>query len=242
MLHGIENELIAPVISTWPYHRRWKQFESGAAILIIFMDQPLLYIKIILKFTVKITGDVVLSADNEIIHLNFISTYNSVWKSLLASFMCVCVAEVQTRIFKALVSSTKVFFSSAKRVHLQCQKCSLPAQKALVATNECYCLPSACYVACTLRTLLKRISRGQCATPDYCDVTNFIVWSVRVMNYSFFWWKKWSGHGRASRYSFNPYWYASSATGNVTRGQCRIFQRGLNGIVSGFCLSLSVHK
>ena len=40
----------------------------------------------------------------------------SVWKSLVAS--CVCVAEVRMRVFNAFVSSTKVFVSSAKRVHL----------------------------------------------------------------------------------------------------------------------------
>ena len=44
---------------------------------------------------------------------------SSVWKLLIASCVCVCVTEVQTRVFNAFVSSTKVLISSAKRVRLQ---------------------------------------------------------------------------------------------------------------------------
>ena len=47
------------------------------------------------------------------IHLDL----RSVWKCLVAS--CVCVAEVRTRVFNSFASSTKVFVSSVKRVHLQ---------------------------------------------------------------------------------------------------------------------------
>ena len=50
---------------------------------------------------------------------------SSVWKSLVA--ICVRVAEVQMRIFNAIVSSIKVFVSSAKHVCLQYQ-CSSPTQ------------------------------------------------------------------------------------------------------------------
>ena len=41
----------------------------------------------------------------------------SVWKSLVAS--CVCVAELRMRVFNSFVSSTKVFVSGVKRVRLQ---------------------------------------------------------------------------------------------------------------------------
>ena len=41
----------------------------------------------------------------------------SVWKSLVAS--CMCVAEVQTFVFNAFISSTKVFVSNVKHIRLQ---------------------------------------------------------------------------------------------------------------------------
>ena len=50
-----------------------------------------------------------------------------VWKSVVASCVCVCVAEVRTRVFN-------VFVSSAKRVRLQRQRLvSRQAQNAFVA-------------------------------------------------------------------------------------------------------------
>ena len=50
-------------------------------------------------------------------HLNI----SSVWKLPVAS--CLCVAEVQTRVFNELVSSTKVFVSSTK--HVNCLQCDI---------------------------------------------------------------------------------------------------------------------
>ena len=55
-------------------------------------------------------------------------------KSLKAS--CVCVEEVQTRVFS-------VFISSAKLVHLQCQKCLSPGKNTFVASDTCKCCLSA---------------------------------------------------------------------------------------------------
>ena len=53
---------------------------------------------------------------------------SSVWKLLVAS--CLCVAEVQSRIFNSLVSSTKVFFSKEKRV------CLHAASKVFTSTTK----------------------------------------------------------------------------------------------------------
>ena len=52
----------------------------------------------------------------------------SVWKSLVASCVCVCVAEVRTSVFNT-------FVSSAKCVHLQHKNCFFlsPAQNVFVA-------------------------------------------------------------------------------------------------------------
>ena len=47
-----------------------------------------------------------------------------------------CVAEARTRVFNAFVSSAKLFSSSMKRVHLQRQKYSSPAQNTFVASNK----------------------------------------------------------------------------------------------------------
>ena len=47
-----------------------------------------------------------------------------------------CVAEARTHVFNAFVSSAEVFGSSTKRVRLQRQKYSSPAQNAFVASSK----------------------------------------------------------------------------------------------------------
>ena len=51
-----------------------------------------------------------------------------------------CVAEVQTRVLNALISSTctEVFAFSEKFVHLQYQNCSSPAQNAFLASDKSF--------------------------------------------------------------------------------------------------------
>ena len=59
----------------------------------------------------------------------------SVWKSLVASCVCVYVAKIRKRVFN-------VFVSSAKHIHLQLQKClSLDQHKmrSLLAINAFVC-------------------------------------------------------------------------------------------------------
>ena len=58
---------------------------------------------------------------------------SSVWKSLVAS--CVCVAKVWTRVVKAFISSTKAFVTSTKHVWPPRQKCSSPAQSTRSSSN-----------------------------------------------------------------------------------------------------------
>ena len=74
-------------------------------------------------------------------------------------------------------------------VHLQRQKCLSPAQNALIASDKRVRLPLALlrytYFTHVAPWLHERNSRGQRATPDYCDGYGFCytVWLGRVMNY-----------------------------------------------------------
>ena len=58
---------------------------------------------------------------------------SSVWKSLVDS--CLCVAEVRTGVFNALVSSTKVFVSRAK-----CIRPHAASQVFISSTKRINCL------------------------------------------------------------------------------------------------------
>ena len=65
---------------------------------------------------------------------------SSVWKSLVASCVCVCVAGVRTYVFN-------FFVSSAKRARLQRQKCSSPDQhktRSSLAMNAFVCSVMSC--------------------------------------------------------------------------------------------------
>ena len=58
-------------------------------------------------------------------------------KCMEVASLCVCVCDRSSNaLFNTFVSSTKVFVSNAKRVRLQDQNCSSPAQNAFVASDK----------------------------------------------------------------------------------------------------------
>ena len=104
--------------------------------------------------------------------LAIILTYiNSVRKSLVASCVCVCVcvcvAEARARVFNTFVSSAEVFISSVKRVRLQRQKHSSPAQNVFVACDKHVRLQCDLYLEVSSRHYL--IANDQCVSLE-CEI------------------------------------------------------------------------
>ena len=80
------------------------------------------------------------------------------------------------RIFNTFVSRTKVFISSAKGIHLNHQKCSSPAQNALIASNKHVRLQCDLYM-CIWRWVAKTISllvmnAFICSVKSYLEVSS----------------------------------------------------------------------
>ena len=94
---------------TWPFWRPFSATENDLFNIRIMMQ---------LVFIAVTSSYVDMWAPASSNYLNI----SSVWKSVVAS--CVCVAEVWTHVFDTFISSTKVFVSSTKRVHYQQLKCS----------------------------------------------------------------------------------------------------------------------
>ena len=61
-----------------------------------------------------------------------------VWKSMVASYMFVHVADVGMRVFNTFISSTKLFVSSKKCVCIQRLNCSFPARNVFVCSVILY--------------------------------------------------------------------------------------------------------
>ena len=61
-----------------------------------------------------------------------------VWKSMVASYMFVHVADVGMRVFNTFISSTKLFVSSKKCVCIQRLNCSSPAWNVFVCSVILY--------------------------------------------------------------------------------------------------------
>ena len=59
---------------------------------------------------------------------------SSVWKSLVAR--CVCVAEIRTRVFNVIISSTRVFISSTTVFVSTSAKRSLDPRPSLLLCNK----------------------------------------------------------------------------------------------------------